>query len=376
MSADPAITATPRLMRILIISDAWHPQVNGVVRTYECIIEELRQRGHTVQVIGPADFPHTAAMPGYPEIRLAVAPYRRLARMIDDFAAESIHIATEGPLGWAARRYCLRKNISFSTCYHTQFPDYVAQRARRYARFLEKPFHVLARFYIRLFHKPAQQIMVATPALRSSLRAQGFQNPMNVFSRGVDIDVFYPGQADAFSSMARPIALYAGRIAVEKNLEDFLKMDWPGSKVVVGDGPMKEILARTYPHVHFTGRQTGMDLADSYRSADVFVFPSRTDTFGIVIVEALACGLPVAAYDVTGPKDIITENYLGALSTEDLREAALRALSCGAAEQRAAHVRRYYTWPQAALQFESALRNVPMTYEDSAKGKGEGSGIE
>lgn len=340
-------------MRVLIISDAWHPQVNGVVRTYEHLSEELMVLGHDVRVIGPADFPLTMPMPGYPEIRLTLAPYRRLAKAADRFSPDYIHIATEGPLGWAGRRYCLRRGLSFTTCYHTQFPDYVSARVARFLPFLRDPSHALARRVVRHFHAPAHAMMVATRSLESTLKSWGFRTPMKRLTRGVNRDVFHPGEKNLFGDLTRPVALYVGRVAIEKNLEDFLSMDWAGSKVVVGDGPDLPLLKRKYPQAVFAGTRTGQDLADHYRSADVFVFPSRTDTFGMVLVEAMACGLPIAAHDVTGPKDIVTGPALGALD-ENLGRAAKRALETGTAQDRAEHAAALYSWEEAARQFIAA----------------------
>ncbi|MGQ0526933.1 MAG: glycosyltransferase family 4 protein [Alphaproteobacteria bacterium] len=348
-------------MRILIVSDAWHPQVNGVVRTYELIIGELKARGHAVRVIGPGDFVRSISMPGYPEIRLALFPYRPLRRMIDAYAPDSIHIATEGPLGWAARRYCKEKGIPFSTSYHTQYPDYIAERVGQYLKFLQEPARFLSKALIRLFHKPSHLILVATTGLKNILQDWNFENKMHIFSRGVDTDLFYPGSKKLFNDLAGPVALYVGRIAIEKNLKAFLDMEWAGSKVVVGQGPLMEDFVQRYPDVRFTGKKTGQELADHYRSADLFVFPSRTDTFGMVIVEALACGLPVAAFNVTGPKDIITDSSLGALEDNNLSQAATRAFAVGTPEERAAHVKNHYTWTRAAQQFEEGLLQVMIS---------------
>ncbi|MCC7305889.1 MAG: glycosyltransferase family 1 protein [Alphaproteobacteria bacterium] len=341
-------------MKFLIVSDAWHPQINGVVRTYEHLVADLEKQGHQVQVVGPGDFSWTLPMPGYTEIRLAFFPQRRLAKIIDRSAADYIHIATEGPLGWAARKYCLRRGRKFTTSYHTHFPDYVAQRFAWLAPFLHDTAHRLGKIFVRHFHAPSETIMVATPSLEEKLKAWDFRTPMIRLSRGVDTDVFHPGEKNLFKNLKRPVALYVGRVAIEKNIGDFLEMQWPGSKVIVGDGPSLGSLRRRYPAAVFTGRKTGGELADHYRSADVFVFPSRTDTFGIVLLEALACGLPVAAYNVTGPKDIITLPSLGILSDSDLGSAALKALNCGTAAERAAHVKAHYTWEAVARQFENA----------------------
>lgn len=343
--------------KYLIVSDAWHPQVNGVVRTYEHLCEELENMGHTVKVIGPADFSCTLPMPGYAEIRLALFPYGRLSRMIKSFDPDYIHIATEGPLGWATRRYCARHKIGFSSSYHTHFPDYVAKRLARYTPFLYNAVKTLAKAVVRTFHAPSRVMLVATGSLEDELRSWGFKMPMARLTRGAKLDLYYPGKNTAYTDLKHPIALYVGRVSIEKSIEDFLRMPWSGSKVIVGEGPSLPTLARAYPDAVFTGKKTGEELAACYRSADVFVFPSRTDTFGIVLVEALASGLPIAAYNVTGPKDIVTEPFLGALEETDLAKAATRAIAAGTAEERARHVKELYTWEHAARQFVEALQS-------------------
>ncbi len=347
--------------KLLIITDAWYPQVNGVVRTYENLIEELEKKGHRVKVIGPADFPFRIAMPGYSEIELALFPYGRLRKMIEAYAPDKIHISTEGPMGWAARKYCLKHDRSFSTSYHTQFPDYVAKRVAKVFPFLYGWAHERGKNMVRKFHSASSAMMVATDSLEQTLRGWGFENPMHRLTRGAKLDIFYPagdeGDKGEFKDLQAPVALYVGRIAVEKNIEAFLDMEWAGAKVIVGDGPAREELEARYPDAHFIGSRTGEALAACYRSADVFVFPSRTDTFGMVIVEALASGLPVAAYNVTGPKDIIVEGCLGSLHESDLGIAAQKALNCGSAAQRAAYVKEHHSWECAAQQYEDGLRN-------------------
>lgn len=341
--------------KYLIVSDAWHPQVNGVVRTYEYLRDELVRLGHEVRVIGPADFRYTVPMPGYKEIRLVLAPYGRLARVIKSYDPDFIHIATEGPLGWACRKYCMRRGISFSTSYHTHFPDYAARRFGQYVPALAAPAREIGKWVVRRFHAPARVMMVATQSLEDELRDWGFKTPMFRMTRGARLDLYYPGPPTVFEGLKRPVALYVGRVAIEKSIEDFLRMDWAGSKVVVGEGPSLQELRSAYPDAVFMGRITGEELGAHYRSADLFVFPSRTDTFGIVLIEALASGLPVAGYNVTGPKDIITHDFLGALEEHDLAAAARKALKAGSAAQRAAYVKEEYTWKKAAEQFIAAL---------------------
>lgn len=346
-------------MRVLIISDAWHPQVNGVVRTYEHLCEELEALGHTTGVIGPADFPRCISMPGYSEIKLALAPYRRLKKLITAFKADHIHIATEGPLGWAARKYCMRNEQEFTTSYHTHFPDYTAKRVAKFLPFLYKPVHAISRNIVKRFHKASQGMFIATQSLEDELRSWGFETKIYRLSRGANFDLFYPEKTDIYKDLPRPIALYVGRIAIEKSIEDFLKTPFEGSKVIVGDGPSREELEEKYPDAHFVGIKQGEDLANHYRGADLFVFPSRTDTFGMVLVEALACGLPVAAYNVTGPKDIITQPLLGALHDNDLSKAIQAALNTTAnAQERHNFVKDNYSWQAVGKQFEAGIKDT------------------
>ncbi len=337
-------------LKILIVTDAWHPQVNGVVRTYEYLRTELQNMGYQVKVIGPSDFPKSYPMPGYPEIRLVLFPYTRLRRMIEEFEPEVLHIATEGPLGFAARRYAINYGVEFTSCYHTHFPDYAAKRAARYVPFIEGTVRRSGIALMKHFHKVSSCLFVATPSLKSTLESWGVTTPMKFMTRGIDHEKFYVGDKNLFHDLPKPVALYVGRVAVEKNLESFLSMEWSGSKVIVGEGPDLQHLKNKFSDAIFVGVKTGKDLADHYRSADLFVFPSKTDTFGMVLVEAMACGLPVAAYPVTGPIDIIRQDFLGALD-EDLGTAARKALLHGTAEARAAHAQDNYSWRKAAHQF-------------------------
>lgn len=342
-------------MKVLIISDAWHPQVNGVVRTYEYLLRELTQAGHETKVIGPQDFPITMAMPFYPEIRLVLRAYPRLKQMITDFNPDHIHIATEGPLGWAARKYCIKSGRKFTTSYHTQFPDYVAKRFAWLFPPLYRYVHRLGIAAVHLFHAPSSGVMISTQSLYDQLRGWGFKTPMHFLTRGVDHTIFKRGTSDILDHLPRPIALYVGRIAIEKNLEAFLDMPWEGSKVLVGDGPVTEELRRKYPAAIFAGKKTGADLAAYYQASDVFVFPSKTDTFGIVLIESLACGLPVAAFNVIGPKDIITAPAHGALTDDNLAWAAKEAMASGDPEACAAYARENYSWETAGKQFMDAM---------------------
>lgn len=341
-------------MNILVISDAWKPQVNGVVRTYECLATALAAQNHTLEVIGPAAFPRRMKMPSYPEIELALFPYGRLSRMIKAASADTIHIATEGPLGKAARRYCLRHKLPFTTCYHTQFPEYAAKRAAQILPVLYEPVKNLTVGMLRKFHAPANAMLVTTASLEEQLRTQGHTAPMRLWARGVFTDIFHPGEKALFANLQKPVALYVGRVAIEKNIEAFLSMNWQGSKVVVGDGPSLDELRTSFPSAHFVGKKFGKELADHYRSADVFVFPSRTDTFGMVITEALACGLPVAAYNVTGPRDIVTAPFLGCLG-DDLAAAALQAMTRGSAQERFDYTHQHYSWDALSRAFMAII---------------------
>lgn len=339
------MTALPH--RIAIVTDAWTPQMNGVVRTLTTTVDTLRARGHEVLVISPDRF-RSLPCPTYPEIRLALAWPATVERALGQFAPDAIHIATEGPLGLVARRLCLRRGWRFTTAYHTQFPAYVARRTGLPERLFWR--------YIRWFHRPAARIMVATGSIRDELAAQGLAATQD-WSRGVDLACFTPDAPPPpeYASLPRPILLYAGRVAVEKNIDAFLAARHPGSKVVVGDGPALASLKARYPEAHFLGRREGAALAGCYAGADVFVFPSRTDTFGLVIVEALACGTPVAAFPVAGPIDIVTDRS-GALS-QDLDRAIAAALFCQPGDCVARG--RDFSWDAACDQFLAGLVEVP-----------------
>jgi glycosyltransferase involved in cell wall biosynthesis len=328
-------------MKIVIVTDAWYPQVNGVVRTLDQIGRELRAIGHEIEYVTPEAF-SSIPCPTYPEIRLCYNVRHRLARLIDGFQPCAIHIATEGPLGLAARRYCLRRRFSFTTAYHTRFPEYIHARFRLPRR--------LTYAWLRRFHRPSARIMVATASLQLELTQNGFRN-LVAWTRGVDVTQFHP-RDKGFLTMPRPIFLYVGRVAVEKNIGAFLDLHLPGSKLVVGDGPQLAELKNAHPDVHFVGAKHGEELAEYYAASDVFVFPSRTDTFGLVILEALASGLPVAGYNVMGPKDVIGGSGVGALA-DDLGEAALAALNLSPARCREFSLR--YSWRASAEQFARNL---------------------
>jgi glycosyltransferase involved in cell wall biosynthesis len=328
-------------MKVAIVTDAWRPQVNGVVTTLTRTGKCLEDFGHEVVAITPDQY-LTVPCPTYPEIRLAVLPGRRLAATLEDAAPDAIHIATEGPLGIAAGRYCVRERLDFTTSYHTQFPQYVRARvpipeAWSYA-------------YLRRHHGRARRTLVATEHQRRDLVTHGFANVV-IWSRGVDTAVFRPYDRDYFE-WSRPIWIYAGRVAIEKNLEAYLGAALPGTKVVVGDGPDLARLQSRFPTARFLGYKFGAELARCLSAADVFVFPSRTDTFGLVMLEAMACGTPVAAYPVTGPIDVVAQGRTGSLDA-DLAKAALAALSISRDECRRAALER--TWERATRQFVSHL---------------------
>ena len=329
--------------RIAIVTDAWAPQMNGVVRTLSTTIECLRARGHEVDVISPDQFA-SIPCPTYGEIRLALTWPGTIARRLVAIAPEAIHIATEGPLGLAARSYCLKAGLPFSTAYHTQFPDYIARRTGLSpARFWP---------YIEWFHRTSSAVMVSTESIRGELREHGLHN-LHHWSRGVDLACFTPDAPPPreYAGLEGPIQLYVGRIAVEKNLEAFLATAHPGTKVLVGDGPARGELERRYPDAVFLGKRSGRELAGCYAGANVFVFPSRTDTFGLVMIEALACGTPVAAFPVAGPIDIVTERT-GALS-DNLERAIAAAVFCSAKD--CAEYGRTFSWEAATGQFLDGL---------------------
>lgn len=340
-------------MKIVLASDAWHPQINGVVRSLSTTVEGLRELGHEVEVIEPSRF-WTLPCPTYPEIRLSLACARSVRRILDEARADSIHIATEGPIGWAARNWCVKNGRHYTTAFHTRFPDYVSIRTGIPVSWIWR--------LMRRFHGQAERTFAATIALAEELNARGLERT-HIWPRGVDLGLFNPDiePHPAMAELRRPILLNVGRVAPEKNIEPFLDLEVEGSKVVVGAGPALERMQAAYPDVLFLGPKHGAELASTYAAADVFVFPSRTDTFGLVNIEALACGLPVAAYPVSGPLDIIgpdgrgihggTER-IGALD-EDLAKAVARALTANraAAAREAAH----YSWDRCTSLFLAGL---------------------
>lgn len=328
-------------MKLAIVTDAWQPQVNGVVTTLQRTAATLEASGHTVAVFSPAGH-WTIPCPTYPEIRLALWPNKRLAAALDEFAPEAIHVATEGPLGMAGASYCAARRYAFTTSYHTQFPQYVRKR-------LPIP-ESLTYALLRRHHSQARRTLVATEQQRRELADHGFRNVV-LWSRGVDMELFRPRGREHLRQ-ERPIFAYLGRVAVEKNVAAFLDLDLPGTKVVIGDGPDRAALEARYPTAVFLGYRFGAELAQALSSADVFVFPSRTDTFGLVMLEAMACGTPVAAYPVIGPIDVVTPGVTGVLD-DDLRAAALAALALDRDDCRRAVAG--LTWERASAQFLSHL---------------------
>jgi glycosyltransferase involved in cell wall biosynthesis len=333
--------------RVAVATDAWHPQPNGVVRVVGTVVDRLRARSHEVQVISP-DLFQTIPCPTYAELPLAVAPGRKTRRMLDDFAPDAIHIATEGPIGRAARAYCLARGLPFTTAFHTKFPEYVHAR-------IGLPVSWLYRT-IRRFHAPASAVMVPAPAVYRELEARKFANIV-LWSHGVDTKVFTPGPGHGQDglTLARPVFLYVGRVTVDKNLPAFLDLDLPGTKLVVGSGPARHALMKRYPDAHFRIAEDDAELARYYNTGDVFVFPSLTDTFGLVMLEALACGVPVAAFPVTGPLDVVGTSGAGVLG-DDLRAAALKALDIPP-ETCEAHARAF-SWDRVADQFLGYLAPI------------------
>jgi glycosyltransferase involved in cell wall biosynthesis len=341
-------------VKILIVSDAWHPQVNGVVRTLQHTIKVLRSIGHSVEMITPDQF-RSVPCPSYGEIRLALATPRMIGRRIELLSPDAIHIATEGPLGLCARRACTKRGLTFTSAYHTQFPEYVSLRTGLPAG------PVWA--YVRWFHSAAHQVLTATPTLACQLAAHGIAQT-TLWSRGVDMHQFRAGLAPPAEMRGHPgpVQLYVGRVAVEKNIEAFLSCEHPGTKVVIGDGPARAALQQKYPNALFLGARTGEALAAAYAAADVFVFPSRTDTFGLVMLEALACGTPVAGFPVQGPLDVVGADGCGmraGFSTRvgalhaDLAEAITQALTCD--RQACQAYARLFDWHSCAAAFVKAL---------------------
>jgi glycosyltransferase involved in cell wall biosynthesis len=336
-------------MRILLATDAWEPQVNGVVRTLVRTCAECRAMGHEVEIVEPSQF-RTVPLPTYPEIRLAIGCYEAIQERLKAFEPEAIHIATEGPIGLATRRICLEWKLPFTTSYHTRFPEYVSARL---------PVPLAAGYaYMKWFHNPSGRVMVATATMRKELERHGFHN-ISQWTRGVDTELFRPGLEPVYEGLERPVWLSVGRVAVEKNIEAFLGLPLPGTKAVVGDGPQREELQARYPEAKFLGMKFGEELAACYADADVFVFPSLTDTFGLVILEAIACGTPVAAFAAPGPVDILPGSGAGVLAehSEGLETACLEALEIDRAKVREFAER--FSWRACAEEFVRNLEPHP-----------------
>src|ERR1700722_11028620 len=330
-------------MHILVATDAWHPQVNGVVRTLAMMAEAAKGFGVEVSFVTPQPF-RTFALPSYRDVRVALPGPATIARLIEAARPDSIHIATEGPIGLLVRRYCRRHQLPFTTSFHTRFPEYISARLPIPEKWIWA--------VLRWFHGPSEAVMAATPALAGELRSRGFRNVV-LWPRGVDAGLFHPRPVDL--GLPRPVFLCVGRVAVEKNLEAFLELDLPGSKVVVGDGPARGALARKFPDAVFLGARQGEALAESYAAADVFVFPSKTDTFGLVLLEALASGLPVAAFPVTGPRDVIGAAPVGALN-DDLRAACLSAMTIS--PQACREFAATHSWEASARAFVDNITDI------------------
>ena len=328
-------------VRLALVTDAWKPQVNGVCTTLGKTCDTLKELGHEVYVINPNSC-RTIPCPTYPEIRLVLQPFSFVKHELNKFQPTHIHIATEGPLGLAARRYCIKNKLSFTSSYHTQFPEYIRKR-------FPIPLSVSYKFF-RWFHGAATHLMIGAPAQRRLLEERGFNNIV-YWKKGVDTNLFKPGDKN-FLRYPRPIWVYLGRVAIEKNIEAFLSLELPGTKVIIGDGPEKEELSKKYPKIKFEGYRFGEELARYLGAGDVFVFPSLTDTFGLVMLEAMACGLPIAAYPVTGPIDVVRNGETGCLN-KDLKTAALCALKID--PQNCLKQAREYTWKASTLQFINNL---------------------
>ncbi len=328
-------------MRIAIITDTWHPQINGIVTTLESTCRELSNLGHTVKLFDPSTF-KTIACPGYPHFQLAFLCGPRLRPLLEEFSPDAIHFATEGPVGYAARRYCHDKGYRYTTSIHSHYPEYLKLRAGF-------PLSI-SNAYMHWFHRNSAGIMVATESLKQEFSKKGYRRLVS-WPLGVDTELFRPGD-QSFLQDERPIFMYTGRVSIEKNVEAFLQLDLPGTKYVIGDGPQRQELMQKYATAKFVGYQTGQELVSYMAAANVLVFPSKTDTFGLVLLEALACGTPVAAYPVPGPIDVINDPGVGSMDT-NLQVAALNSLALDGDD-----CRRYalnYSWQHSATQFAKNL---------------------
>ena len=336
--------AESAIMKVLVATDAWRPQINGVVRTLNALARAAAKLGVTIEFLSPDGFP-SFPVPTYPGLRLALPSPRQIAERIEEISPDAIHLATEGPIGFAVRSYCRKRGRPFTTSYTTRFPEYISARLPIPASWI---YSVL-----RWFHSGASVTMVATPSLTNELKERGFNN-LGMWTRGVDVDLFRPDRAVELG-FPRPIFMTVGRVAVEKNLEAFLSLDLPGTKVIIGTGPQEQSLKRDFPEAKFLGMLDNGILASHVASADVFVFPSLTDTFGIVQLEALASGVPIAAFPVTGPKDVVADNPIGVLN-EDLAAACMQALMLSRKACR--DFALGYSWENSARQFIGHARKV------------------
>lgn len=346
-------------MKIALITDAWRPQINGVVTTLVELVDQLNAKGHVVEVIHP-DLFQTWPCPGYAGIDLAVRPYQQLARQLDAFQPDVIHVATEGPLGWAARKYCLKHDLPFTTAFHTRFPEV-----------LKAALHIplwIGYAIFRYFHKPSSGVLVPTQGVMRLLDGWGFKN-LRSWTHGVDMQLFsYAEQVQSHPDLIdlpRPIALYVGRVSYEKNIDSFLSMPWHGSKVVCGVGPLEKELKEKFHHVRWLGVLPRHELARVYASADVFTFPSRNETFGLVMLEAMACGTPVAAYPVDGPLEVLRNDsslahqHKGGVLHDDLAYASLEALKTPRSEARSQSLT--FSWDESTRLFEQHLVPIERT---------------
>lgn len=349
-------------MKILVATDAWHPQVNGVVRTLNHVAREARALDADIEFLTPEAF-WTLPMPGYPEIRLALTGPGDIERRLDRTRADAVHVATEGPIGHAVRRVCMKRGMPFTTSFHTRFPDYLASRLPVPERWTSD----VAWSWLRRFHGASAAVLAATPTLAEELKGRGFGR-VKLWPRGVDARMFRPRNGSknlgATLNLPRPIFLTVGRLAVEKNLEAFLKLDLPGTKVVVGDGPARGLLTKTFPDALFLGSKQGEALAEIYAAADVFVFPSRTDTYGLVLLEALASGVPVAGFPAAAPRDVIADAPVGVLD-EDLRLACLGALGCSRDDCR--DFALGLTWQASARTFLQHVTEGAKTWREKPR---------
>lgn len=338
------------MMKILIATDAWTPQVSGVVRSLQHLVSELEKLGHQAHLINPNDFP-SLPCPSYPEIPLSLVTKYKVRKYLIESSFDSIHIATEGPIGFATRAACKDLGLSFTTAYHTKFPEYLHSRWKVPTQWTLRA--------LRWFHSSSQAVMVATPGLKEELSSKGFKN-LKIWSRGVDTSLFKPREDSSVFTTPGPHLLYVGRVAIEKNLEEFLSLNIQGTKHIVGDGPQLESLRKKFPDCHFYGSKTGEELARFYSSADVFVFPSKTDTFGLVLLEALASGTPIAAFPVRGPLDVIGNSPVGALN-QDLGTAIQSALKISRKDCR--HFAEDFSWRKCSEQF---VENLSINVSTSA----------